>query len=70
MEEGLDPLEPAFSHVPSQNGLVEPDVISWVGSPHPSRTVPDSKSVDNEEEEEEMYKPRGQTQEEQSISDQ
>uniref|UniRef100_A0AAQ6A6Z2 Sorting nexin 29 n=1 Tax=Amphiprion ocellaris TaxID=80972 RepID=A0AAQ6A6Z2_AMPOC len=53
VEEGIDPLEPAFS--------------DWVGSPHPCRTppittppLPDSKSIDNEEEEEEeeMYKPR------------
>ncbi|XP_055360230.1 sorting nexin-29 isoform X2 [Betta splendens] len=79
VEEGLDPLEPAFPHLPSQNGLVEPDVISWVGSPHPSRTapiashpLPDSKSIDNEEEEEEeeMYKPRAQTEEEQNSCDQ
>uniref|UniRef100_A0A7N6AUY3 Sorting nexin 29 n=1 Tax=Anabas testudineus TaxID=64144 RepID=A0A7N6AUY3_ANATE len=67
VEEGIDPLEPAFSHSPAQNGLVEPEVMSWVGSPHPSRTapitspsLPDSKNIDNEEEEEEeeVYKPR------------
>lgn len=73
VEEGIDPLGPAFSHSPAQNGLVEVDIMSWVGSPHPSRTspvtpspLPDSKSVDNEEEEEEdeeMYKPRAQTEE-------
>lgn len=76
VEEGIDPMEPAFSHSPAQNGLVEPEVISWVGSPHPSRTapatsppLPDSKSIDNEEEdEEEMYKPRAQTQEEERTS--
>uniref|UniRef100_A0A8D3CWZ7 Sorting nexin 29 n=1 Tax=Scophthalmus maximus TaxID=52904 RepID=A0A8D3CWZ7_SCOMX len=70
VEEGIDPLEPAFSQSPAQNGLVEPGIVSWVGSPHPSRTppattppLPDLKSIDNEEEEdeeeeEEMYKPR------------
>uniref|UniRef100_A0A4W6BST9 Sorting nexin 29 n=1 Tax=Lates calcarifer TaxID=8187 RepID=A0A4W6BST9_LATCA len=77
VEEGIDPLEPAFSQSPAQNGLVEPGIVSWVGSPHPSRTpptatppLPDSKSIDNEEEEEEeeMYKPRAQTQEEERIS--
>lgn len=81
VEEGIDPLEPAFSESPAQNGLDEPGIVSWVGSPHPSRTppttsppLPDSKSIDNEEEEEEeeeMYKPRAQTQEEErSSSDQ
>ncbi|XP_067344152.1 sorting nexin-29 isoform X2 [Channa argus] len=76
VEEGIDPLEPAFSQSPTQNGLVEPDVISWVGSPHASRTapitspsLPDSKGLDNEEEEEEeVYTPRAQTQEEERIS--
>uniref|UniRef100_A0A8D3CPK5 Sorting nexin 29 n=1 Tax=Scophthalmus maximus TaxID=52904 RepID=A0A8D3CPK5_SCOMX len=80
VEEGIDPLEPAFSQSPAQNGLVEPGIVSWVGSPHPSRTppattppLPDLKSIDNEEEEdeeeeEEMYKPRAQTQEEERIS--
>uniref|UniRef100_A0A7N9AM35 Sorting nexin 29 n=1 Tax=Mastacembelus armatus TaxID=205130 RepID=A0A7N9AM35_9TELE len=76
VEKGIDPLEPAFSQSPAENGVVEPDVVSWVGSPHPSRTaaiaappLPDSKSIDNdeEEEEEEMYKPRAQTQEEERI---
>ncbi|KAK9530671.1 hypothetical protein VZT92_012159 [Zoarces viviparus] len=84
VEEGIDPLEPVFSESPAQNGTAEPGIISWVGSPHPSRTPPtttppppDTKSIDNEEEEEEeeeeeMYKPRAQTQEEErrSSSDQ
>ncbi|XP_031699751.1 sorting nexin-29 [Anarrhichthys ocellatus] len=82
VEEGIDPLEPVFSEPPAQNGTAEPGIISWVGSPHPSRTPPttttppppDSMSIDNEEEEEEeeMYKPRAQTQEEErrSSSDQ
>ncbi|KAM4525106.1 sorting nexin-29 isoform 1-T2 [Odontesthes bonariensis] len=73
VEEGVDPLESTFSELPAQNGLAEPRIVSWVGSPHPCRTspiatppLPDSKSIDNEEEEEEdeMYKPRTQTQEE------
>ncbi|XP_035001143.1 sorting nexin-29 [Hippoglossus stenolepis] len=79
LEEGIDPLEPAFSQSPAQNGLEEPGIVNWVGSPHPSRTppattppLPDSKSIDNEEEEEEeeeeMYKPRAQPQEEERIS--
>uniref|UniRef100_A0A8C9XGZ3 Sorting nexin 29 n=1 Tax=Sander lucioperca TaxID=283035 RepID=A0A8C9XGZ3_SANLU len=67
VEEGIDPLEPAFSESPAQNGLAEPGIVSWVGSPHPSRTpptttppLPDRKSIDyeDEEEEDEMYKPR------------
>lgn len=77
VEEGIDPLEPAFPESPAQNGLPEPGIVSWVGSPHPCRTppiptppLPDSKSIDNEEEEEEeeMYKPRAQTQEEERIT--
>ncbi|TKS90081.1 Sorting nexin-29 [Collichthys lucidus] len=77
VEEGIDPLEPVYSESPAQNGLSEPGIVSWVGSPHPSRTppcttppLPDSKSIDNEEEEEEeeMYKPRAQTQEEERLS--
>lgn len=79
VEEGIDPLEPVFSESPAQNGMAEPGIVSWVGSPHPSRTpptttppLPDTKSIDNEEEEEEeeedMYKPRAQTQEEERIS--
>ncbi|XP_062270346.1 sorting nexin-29 isoform X2 [Platichthys flesus] len=78
LEEGIDPLEPAYSQSPAQNGLEEPGIVSWVGSPHSSRTppattppLPDSKSIDNEEEEEEeeeMYKPRAQPQEEERIS--
>ncbi|XP_068610992.1 sorting nexin-29 [Brachionichthys hirsutus] len=74
VEEGIDPF---FSELPAQNGIAEPPVVSWVGSPHHSRTpsaatppLPDSKSIDDEEEEdedEEMYKPRAQAQEEERI---
>uniref|UniRef100_A0A1A7XJN0 Sorting nexin 29 n=2 Tax=Iconisemion striatum TaxID=60296 RepID=A0A1A7XJN0_9TELE len=60
VEEGIDPLEPTMSTSPAQNGLAEPGLVSWVGSPRPYRTtstatppLPDSTSVDNEEEEEE-----------------
>uniref|UniRef100_A0A674P6B9 Sorting nexin 29 n=1 Tax=Takifugu rubripes TaxID=31033 RepID=A0A674P6B9_TAKRU len=75
-EDGIDPLEPIFSESPAQNGTAEPGIVSWVGSPHPSRTppatsppLPDTRSIDNEEdeEEEEMYKPRTHTQEEETI---
>uniref|UniRef100_A0A3Q2V0B3 Sorting nexin 29 n=1 Tax=Haplochromis burtoni TaxID=8153 RepID=A0A3Q2V0B3_HAPBU len=74
VEEGIDPLEPVFSESLAQNGMSEPGTVNWVGSPHPCRTppitappLPDTKSVDNEEEEEEIYKPRAQTQEEERI---
>lgn len=78
MEDRIDPLEPVFSESPAQNGTAEPGNVSWVGSPHPSRTphtaslpLPDTRSIDNEEDEEEeaeeMYKPRGHTQEEERI---
>uniref|UniRef100_A0A8C5GFC6 Sorting nexin 29 n=1 Tax=Gouania willdenowi TaxID=441366 RepID=A0A8C5GFC6_GOUWI len=83
VEEGVDPLEPGFSHSPSHNGKTESGIMSWVGSPHASRTppiaapsLPNTKSVDNEEEEEEeeeeeMYKPGAQTPEERRrLSDQ
>ena len=67
VEEAVDPLEPAFSLFSAHNGLSEPGIVSWAGSPPPSRTpLPDTKSVDNEEEEEEeeveVYKGRADTQ--------
>ncbi|RVE59345.1 hypothetical protein OJAV_G00187690 [Oryzias javanicus] len=72
VEEGV---EPNLSESPAQNGLAEPGVVSWVGSPHPCRTateapppLPDNKGVDNEdEEEEEMYKPRTASVEDEKI---
>lgn len=72
VEEGV---EPNLSESPAQNGLAEPGVVSWVGSPHPCRTapespppLPDNKGVDNEdEEEEEMYKPRTPSVEDEKI---
>ncbi|TNN04106.1 hypothetical protein fugu_001135 [Takifugu bimaculatus] len=39
-EDGIDPLGPVFSESPAQNGTAEPGIVSWVGSPHPSRTPP------------------------------
>ncbi|KAM9837482.1 sorting nexin-29 [Aulostomus maculatus] len=75
VEEGVDPLEPVFSESPAQNGLADLGIVSWVGSPHPSRTpppptpaLPDSKSIDNEEDEEEEDKHRAETQEEERNS--
>ncbi|XP_015232582.1 PREDICTED: sorting nexin-29 [Cyprinodon variegatus] len=77
VEEGIDPLEPTLSESPAQNGIPEPCIANWVGSPHPCRTappagppLPDSQDIENEEEEEEMYKPRTQSQEETIPSDQ
>lgn len=76
MEEGVDPLEPPFSFYPAQNGLSEPGIVSWAGSPSPSKPeLPDTKSIDNEEEEEEeeeveVYKSRIETQEERAITEQ
>ncbi|KAM4623538.1 sorting nexin-29 [Polymixia lowei] len=83
VEEGVDPLQPAFSLFPTQNGLAEPGIVSWVGSPRTSHTtppnstppLPDRKVIDNEEEEEEeeeedeeVYKPRAPTQEEERLN--
>ncbi|XP_038130098.1 sorting nexin-29 [Cyprinodon tularosa] len=74
VEEGIDPLEPTLSESPAQNGIPEPCIANWVGSPHPCRTappagppLPDSQDIENEEE---MYKPRTQSQEETIPSDQ
>ncbi|MED6291015.1 Sorting nexin-29 [Characodon lateralis] len=74
VEEGMDPLEPTFSESPARNGVPDQSIVGWVGSPHPCRTAPPaespllgSKSIDNEEEEEEMYKPRIQIEEEERI---
>lgn len=64
VEEGVDPLEPNFPESPAQNGLAGPGMVGWVGSPRPCRTAPgaepllsDLKGLDDEDEEE-MYKPR------------
>uniref|UniRef100_A0AAV2LUF9 RUN domain-containing protein n=1 Tax=Knipowitschia caucasica TaxID=637954 RepID=A0AAV2LUF9_KNICA len=84
VEEGIDPLENSYSAFPAHNGVSEPGIGSWVGSPHAHRTpaintpaintpaLPDSKSLDNEEEEEEeeAYKSRVQEREERICSEQ
>ncbi|XP_055746276.1 sorting nexin-29-like isoform X2 [Salvelinus fontinalis] len=45
-----------------ENGLPDPGIVSWAGS-HPfSRALPDTKIIDNDEEEEEVYKSRPQPQ--------
>uniref|UniRef100_A0A8C8H3A6 Sorting nexin 29 n=1 Tax=Oncorhynchus tshawytscha TaxID=74940 RepID=A0A8C8H3A6_ONCTS len=61
LEEGLDPLEPSSSLSPPQNGMPEPGIVSWAGSPPFSMALPDSKIIDNDEEEE-VYKSRPQLQ--------
>ncbi|XP_036816533.1 sorting nexin-29 isoform X1 [Oncorhynchus mykiss] len=61
LEEGTDPLEPSSSLSPPQNGMPEPGIVSWAGSPPFSRALPDSKIIDNDEEEE-VYKSRPQLQ--------
>ncbi|XP_061611910.1 sorting nexin-29 isoform X2 [Phyllopteryx taeniolatus] len=83
VEEGIDLLEPSFPESPSHNGLDDTAALSWVGSPHHSRTppmptppLPDRKSIDNEEEEdeeedeEEKYKRRAPIQEDERSNDQ
>nr|XP_029495807.1 sorting nexin-29-like isoform X4 [Oncorhynchus nerka] len=60
LEEGTDPLEPS-SLSPPQNGMPEPGIVSWARSPPFSRALPDSKMIDNDEEEE-VYKSRPQLQ--------
>ncbi|XP_055789130.1 sorting nexin-29-like isoform X2 [Salvelinus fontinalis] len=61
LEEGTDPLEASFSLSPPQNGIPEPGIVSWAGSPPFSRALPDSKIIANDEEEE-VYKSRPQLQ--------
>uniref|UniRef100_A0A4W5JAX6 Sorting nexin 29 n=1 Tax=Hucho hucho TaxID=62062 RepID=A0A4W5JAX6_9TELE len=60
LEEGIYPLESSLS--PLQNGLPDPGIVSWSGSPPFSRALPDTKIIDNDEEEEEVYKSRPQRQ--------
>uniref|UniRef100_A0A8C7UV28 Sorting nexin 29 n=1 Tax=Oncorhynchus mykiss TaxID=8022 RepID=A0A8C7UV28_ONCMY len=46
-----------------ENGLPDPGIVSWAGSPPFSRALPDTKIIDNDdEEEEEVYKSRPQPQ--------
>eukprot|EP00063_Salmo_salar_P060307 XP_014035142.1 PREDICTED: sorting nexin-29 isoform X1 [Salmo salar] len=62
LEEGIYPLESSFSLSPLQNGLPDPGIVSWAGSPPFSRALPDTKIIDNDDEEEEVYKSRPQPQ--------
>lgn len=48
-EEALDPPD---SISPTQNGLTEPEIVSWAETPPQNGVLPDTKSIDNEEEEE------------------
>ncbi|XP_049320867.1 sorting nexin-29 [Astyanax mexicanus] len=52
-EETLEP--PDF--LPSQNGLPEPDhgIVSWAETPPQNGVLPDSKSIDNEEDDDEDF---------------
>ncbi|XP_029540891.1 sorting nexin-29 isoform X2 [Oncorhynchus nerka] len=62
LEEVIYPLESSFSLSPLQNGLPDPGIVSWAGSPPFSRALPDTKIIDNDDEEEEVYKSRPQPQ--------
>ncbi|KAF4106656.1 sorting nexin-29 isoform X2 [Onychostoma macrolepis] len=48
-EEALDPPD---STSPVHNGLTEPGIVSWAETPPQNGVLPDTKSIDNEEEEE------------------
>ncbi|KAM4525955.1 sorting nexin-29 isoform 2-T2 [Fundulus diaphanus] len=74
VEEGIDPLEPVLTEPAAQNGVPEPGIVGWVGSPHACRTaspaeplLPHGNEAEEEEEEEEMYKPGRQTHEEEGL---
>uniref|UniRef100_A0A673JL72 Sorting nexin 29 n=1 Tax=Sinocyclocheilus rhinocerous TaxID=307959 RepID=A0A673JL72_9TELE len=45
-------LEPPDSTSPIHNGLTEPGIVSWAETPPQNGVLPDTKSIDNEEEEE------------------
>lgn len=47
-EEALDPTDSIF---PAQNGLNESGIVSWAEMPPQNGILPDTKSIDNEEEE-------------------
>uniref|UniRef100_A0A8C1J574 Sorting nexin 29 n=1 Tax=Cyprinus carpio TaxID=7962 RepID=A0A8C1J574_CYPCA len=47
-----DALEPPDSTYPIHNGLTEPGIVSWAETPPQNGVLPDTKSIDNEEEEE------------------
>ncbi|XP_016401587.1 sorting nexin-29-like isoform X2 [Sinocyclocheilus rhinocerous] len=48
-EEALDPPD---STSPVHNGLTEPGIVSWAETPPQNGVLPDTKSIDNDEEEE------------------
>ncbi|XP_051529654.1 sorting nexin-29-like isoform X2 [Myxocyprinus asiaticus] len=48
-EEALDPPDSIF---PTQNGLIEPGIVSWGETPPQNGVLSDNKSIGNEEEEE------------------
>ncbi|KAI2658524.1 Sorting nexin-29 [Labeo rohita] len=45
-------LNPPDSTSPVHNGLTEPGIVSWAETPPQNGVLPDTKSIDNEEEEE------------------
>ncbi|XP_056627137.1 sorting nexin-29 [Triplophysa dalaica] len=49
-EEVLDPPDSIY---PTQNGLTEAGIVSWAETPPQNGVLPDMKSIDNEEEDEE-----------------
>lgn len=55
-EEALDPPDSIY---PTQNGLTEAGIVSWAETPPQNGVLPDTKSIDNEEEDEEdIYRKR------------
>ncbi len=51
-EEALDPPD---STSPVHNGLTEPGIVSWAETPPQNGVLPDTKSIDNEDEEDDIY---------------
>lgn len=45
-------LDPPHSTSPVHNGLTEPGIVSWAETPPQNGLLPDTKSIDNEEEDE------------------
>lgn len=48
-------LDPGPSTSPIHNGLTEPGIVSWGETPTQNGVLPDTKSIDNEEEEDDIY---------------
>ncbi|XP_030630969.1 sorting nexin-29, partial [Chanos chanos] len=66
-EEALEPQETP----PTQNGLEEPGIVSWAATPPQNGVFPDTKSIDNEGEDEDVYsKSRPEPQEESGSAEQ